>query len=124
MVLGELGLTLHPAPGAAYNSYAVTLPGWRGKGIQPAVSGFINRHERSPGYMPDCFYVWSHNAANLRGVVGKLQRRRTKTPWCVWLLDRRRSWNFGWKGHGVPRLERATTSGTSRTSIAQTAHRG
>jgi len=124
VVLGELGLTLHLGPGAAYNSYAVTLPGWRGKGIHPAVSSFINRYERSRGCTCDCFYVWAHNAANLRVVVGKLRRRRTKTVWCVWLFGRRRPWSLGWKGRGAPRLERATVSGTSRTSIEQPAPRG
>lgn len=79
--LGELGLTLHLRPGDAYNSYAVTLPGWRGNGIHPAVSSFINCYERSRGYTRDLFYVWAHNAANLRVVIGKLRRRRTKTLW-------------------------------------------
>jgi hypothetical protein len=124
VLLGELGLTLHLRPGDAYNSYAVTLPGWRGKGIHPSVSSFINRYERSCGYTRDVFYVWAHNVANLRVVVGKLRRRRTKTLWCVWLFGMRRPWSFGCKGHGVPRLERATASSKSGTSIEQTAHRG
>jgi len=36
--------------GDAYNSCAVTLLGWHGKGIHPAVSSFINRYERSCGH--------------------------------------------------------------------------
>jgi hypothetical protein len=105
--LGELGLTLHLRPGDVYNSYALTLPGWRGNGIHPAVSSFINCYERSRGYTRDLFYVWAHNVANLRVVIGKLRRRRTKTLWCVWLFGMRRPWSVGRKGHGVPRLERA-----------------
>jgi hypothetical protein len=113
VVLGELGLTLHLGPGEAYNSRAVTLPGWRGKGIHPAVSCFINRYERSGGFTRDLFYVWAHNAANLRVVVGKLHRRRTKTLWVVWLLGTGRPWTFGRTRHGAPRLGRAAASSTS-----------
>ena len=101
------------------DSVAGTLPGWRGKGIHPAVSRFINRYERSRGYTRDCFYVWAHNAANLKVVVGKLRRRRTKTLWYVWLFRRRQPWSLGWKGHGVPHLERVTTPSRSGTPIAQ-----
>jgi hypothetical protein len=107
VALGELDLTLHLRPGDAFNAYAVTLPGWRGNGIHPAVSSFINCYERSRGYTRDLFYVWAHNVANLKVVVGKLRRRRTKTLWIVWLFRMRRPWSFGRKGHGVPRLERA-----------------
>ena len=119
VVLDELGLTLHLEHGAAYNSFAVTLPGWRGKGIHPAVSRYINRYERSRGYTRDCFYVWAHNAANLRVVMDKLRRRRTKTLWCVWLFGRRRLWTLGRKRHGIPRLERGTASSPSGASIVQ-----
>jgi len=113
VVLGELGLTLHLGPGEAYNARAVTLPGWRGKGIHPAVSCFINRYERSGGFTRDIFYVWAHNVANLRVVVGKLHRRRTKTLWVVWLLGSGRPWTFGRTRHGVPRLGRAPASSIS-----------
>jgi hypothetical protein len=107
VVLEELGLTLHLGPLEAYNSLAVTLPGWRGKGIHPAVSCFINRYERSGGFTRDLFYVWAHNVANLKVVVGKLHRRRTKTLWIVRLLGTSRPWPFGRTRHGIPRLGRA-----------------
>ena len=107
VLLNELGLILHLRPGDAYNSFAVTLPGWRGNGIHPAVSSFINRYERARGYTRDVFYVRAHNVANLRVVVGKLRRRRTKTLWCVRLFGMPRPWTFGRKARGVPWLGRA-----------------
>jgi hypothetical protein len=107
VLLDELGLILHLRPGDAYNSLAVTLPGWRGNDIHPAVSSFINRYERARGYTRDVFYVRAHNVANLRVVIGKLRRRRTKTLWCVWLFGMRRPWTLGPKARGVPRLGRA-----------------
>ena len=109
VTLSELGLTLFLRPGDAYNSYAVTLPGWRGNGIHAAVNSFIKHYERSRGYTRNLFYVWAHNVAELRFVIGKLRRRRTKTLWCVWFFRTRRPWVFGRKRQGVPRLERATT---------------
>ena len=106
--LSELGLTLFLRPGDAYNAYAVTLPGWRGNGIHAAVNSFIKPYERSRGFTRSLFYVWAHNVAEVRFVIGKLRRRRTKTLWCVWLFGMQRPWIFGRKRQGVPRLERAT----------------
>ena len=113
VVLDELGLTLHLGPGEAYNSLAVTMPGWRGKGVHPAVSCFINHYERSAGFRRDFFYVWAHNVANLKVVVGKLHRRQTKTFWVVRLFGTGRPWPFGRTRHGVPRLWRTLASRTS-----------
>lgn len=112
VVLGELGLTLHLGPGEAYNSLAVTMPEWRGKGVHPAVSCFINHYERSAGFTRDFFYVWAHNVANLKVVVGKLHRRQTKTFWVVRLFGTGRPWPFGRTREGVPCLRRTLASST------------
>jgi len=124
VMLDELGLTLHLGHGEAYNSLAVTLPGWRGKGIHPAVSCFINRYERSRGFTRDLFYIWAHNVANLKVVVGKLHRRRTKTFWVLWFLGTGRPWPFGRTRHGVPRLRRAPASSISGVLDGRTLHWG
>jgi hypothetical protein len=70
--LGELGLTLCLRPGEVYNTFAFTLPGWRGNSAHPAVSSFIHRYERSHGFTRDLLYVWAYNAASLRVIAGKL----------------------------------------------------
>lgn len=102
--VSEIGVTLVPGPGEAYSYDTVTLPGWRGNGIHPAVSSFINQYERSLGYTRHISYVRADNVQSLKVTRTKLARRQTKTVWRIRIRGMKGPLILGATRQGSPSL--------------------
>src|SRR5262249_46314956 len=108
--LGEIGVTLCLAPGECYGHNFVTVPEWRGQGINPAVGSFLLHYERSRGCSRNLFYVLADNRASLQSIA-KLPSTRTKTLWSIRVRGRKRPFILGATQKGSPSFARPAYPG-------------
>ncbi len=101
----ELGVSLLLDADEVCGYDAVTLPEWRGYGIQAAAANFRNHYERARGCTRHISWARSENVQSLKSIA-KLGRKRTKTVWSIWVLGMKRPLLLGASLNGSPSLAR------------------
>ncbi len=109
--LEDLGISLSLNTGEAYDYDVVTLPAWRGQGIQFAVLPFVTAYMRARGCDRFVYYVAADNVQSLK-VPARLGRKKTRTVWSVRTLrGTRRRLFLGVRRGKSPSLTRGPVNG-------------